>query len=68
MKWIVLVLVLGIVATLGSALFALMRQQPGQRERTVRSLTLRVGLSVSLFILLLLGQGLGWWQAHGVQP
>ena len=42
-----------ILASLGSALFYLFNDR-GNSTRTVRALTLRVGLSVALFLLLML--------------
>lgn len=54
MKIIVILFLIAIVGSLGSALFYLMRDKGGS-DRTVRSLTIRVGLSVTLFLLLMLG-------------
>ena len=42
-----------ILASLGSALFYLFNDR-GNSTRTVRALTLRVGLSVALFLMLML--------------
>ncbi len=43
-----------IVASLGSALFYLMRDR-GDSRRTLNALKLRIGLSIVLFLLILLG-------------
>ena len=43
-----------IVASLGSGLFYLIRDR-GQSRRTLNALTLRIALSVILFLLILLG-------------
>ncbi len=43
-----------IVASLGSALFYLMRDR-GDSRRTLNALKLRIGLSILLFLLILLG-------------
>ncbi len=43
-----------IVASLGSALFYLMRDR-GDSRRTLNALKLRIGLSIILFLLILLG-------------
>ncbi len=51
--FVILVLVL-IVASLFSALFYLVKDK-GQGSRTVKALTLRISLSIALFILLLIG-------------
>ena len=52
------ILMLGLIlASLGSALVFLMRE-PGS-VRTARALTVRVGLSIGLFALLMLGYATG---------
>lgn len=58
MKLVVILILLGILASLGSALVYLFRDDNDSR-RTVRALTWRVSLSVGLFILLLVGYWLG---------
>jgi len=52
MKFIVVIFVLLILASLGSALFFLITDH-GQSKRTVKALAVRVGLSVALFLLLM---------------
>ncbi|MDD2767362.1 MAG: twin transmembrane helix small protein [Methylococcus sp.] len=64
---IVLVLVV-IVASLGSALFYLVKDGDRRSPRTVRALTLRIGLSIALFLALLLGYALGFLRPHGLRP
>lgn len=54
MKFVVILFLLLIVASLGSALFFLMRDK-GTGTRTVKALTLRVGLSLVLFLMLMGG-------------
>jgi hypothetical protein len=54
-----------IVASLGSALFHLSRQG-GDPQRMLRALTWRIGLSVGLFLLLLLGWMAGVIRPHGL--
>lgn len=46
-------MLIGVVASLFSGLYYLLRDR-GQGERTVKALTLRIGLSIAIFILLLL--------------
>ena len=58
MKIIVILFVLLILASLGSALFFLITDR-GQSKRTVKALALRVGLSVTLFLLLMAGHYFG---------
>ncbi len=65
MKILVVIALLAIVGSLGSALFFLMRDK-GNSNRTVRALAVRVGLSVLLFVLLLLGYFAGWIKPTGV--
>ncbi|AAU90646.1 hypothetical protein MCA0130 [Methylococcus capsulatus str. Bath] len=64
---IVLVLVV-IVASLGSALFYLVKDGDRRSPRTVRALTVRIGLSIALFLALLLGYALGFLRPHGLRP
>lgn len=54
MKFVVVLFLLFIIFSLGSALFYMVRDK-GQTTRSVRALTFRIGLSVLLFILLMLG-------------
>jgi uncharacterized YccA/Bax inhibitor family protein len=54
----VIVLLIGIVGSLASALVYLFKDDNDSR-RTVRALTVRIGLSVSLFVLLLVAYALG---------
>jgi len=66
-KVFVLIVLGAIVASLASGLVYLNRDQGGSR-RTVRALTVRVSLSVALFVLLYLAYFAGWIQPHGVIP
>ncbi|MGB7501293.1 MAG: twin transmembrane helix small protein [Azonexus sp.] len=59
MKVLVILLLLGIVGSLFSGLFYIYKDR-GTGVRTVRALTLRIGLSISLFLLLLIGFRLGF--------
>jgi hypothetical protein len=63
MKILLVLMILVILFSLGSALFYLIRDQ-GTTDRTVRALTWRVGLSISLFALVLLGLWLGILPGH----
>jgi len=56
---LVILLLLAIVGSLFSGLFYLYRDR-GAGERTARALTLRIGLSIVLFLLLLVGFRLGF--------
>ena len=61
----VLVLLIGIVGSLASALVYLFKDDNSSR-RTVRALTVRISLSVSLFILLLIAYAMGLVQPGGL--
>jgi ABC-type uncharacterized transport system permease subunit len=64
---LVVVLFVAILASLGSALGFLLRSK-GNSDRMLRALTLRVGLSVLLFVLLLIAWRAGLIAPHGVLP
>lgn len=64
MRLLVIAVLIVILLCLGSALFALSRPG-GDPGRMLRALTWRIGLSVALFLLLLLGWYLGLIQPHG---
>lgn len=63
MKLIVIVMLVLILGSLGSGLFFLISDR-GQNRRTVKALTLRVGLSVALFLLLMLAYLTGLIKPH----
>lgn len=65
MKLIVSLALLGILASLASALFYLMRDR-GRSNRTVWALTVRIGLSVALFAFVLLAHRMGWIDSGGL--
>lgn len=58
-KLLVVLLLLGILGSLFSGLFYIYRDR-GAGVRTARALTLRIGLSISLFLLLLAGFRFGF--------
>lgn len=65
---IVAVVVLAlIVLSLASGMFYLVRDK-GKTDRTVRALTVRIALSVSLFALLMLAIATGELKPHGIYP
>jgi hypothetical protein len=55
-----------IIASLGSALFFLMRDK-GKSNRTVYALALRVGFSIVMFLLLLTAYRLGYIKPTGIK-
>ncbi len=58
MKILVIVFLVLIVGSLGSALYYLVRDK-GASDRTVKALTIRVSLSIVLFVLLMAGYYFG---------
>jgi hypothetical protein len=62
MKLLVLLVLIGILLSLGSALFYLIRDKEGS-PRVLRALTLRISLSVLLFLLLMAA-----WFAGLIEP
>jgi len=59
MRIVVIVFLILILASLGSALMFLLRDK-GQGDRTVKALAIRVGLSITLFLILMGGFASGW--------
>ncbi len=64
-KILVILVLLTIIGSLFSGLFFLIRDK-GASDRTVRALTVRISLSVLLFVLLMIGYATGLLQPHGV--
>jgi hypothetical protein len=54
MRIVVILFIIVILGSLGSALYYMVRDR-GTTERTARALTIRIVLSVVLFLLLMLG-------------
>ena len=67
LKLLVVILLLVIMISLGSALVYLVRDR-GTTRRTLNALTLRIGLSIVAFILLMIGYATGLIAPHGVVP
>lgn len=61
MRYVVIAMLIAIVASLGSAAFFMLRSR-GDPTRMAKALTWRVGLSVTLFLLLMLGYYFGFFQ------
>lgn len=66
MKIVVAIAFILILGSLGSALVFLMRDK-GKSNRTVHALALRVGFSITLFILILVAYHFGWIQPTGLR-
>ncbi|WP_424193791.1 twin transmembrane helix small protein [Ampullimonas aquatilis] len=56
----------GILLSLGSALFFLMKDKGGT-NRIVKALAFRVGLSILLFLIILFCYWMGWIQYTGIR-
>ncbi len=54
MRIVVIIFIISILGSLGSAMYYLIRDR-GTTERTAKALTVRVALSVILFLMLMLG-------------
>ena len=61
MRIIILLALAGILLSLGSALVYLVRDK-GTTSRTVNALTVRVAISVALFLFILFSYWMGWIQ------
>lgn len=66
-KSIVIVILAIILFSLFSALYSMYKGK-GQGDSVVKALTIRIGLSISLFIILMLGAYFGVITPHGVTP
>ena len=60
MRVIIVLMLIGILFSLGSALVFIYRDQGQGKTRAVKALSWRVGLSLALFVLLMLAQRFGW--------
>lgn len=64
-KILIAIAFIAIIASLGSALYHLVRHKD-HSEQTVKALTLRIGLSLALFLLLFLAFATGLLKPHGI--
>ena len=63
-KIVILSLLLVVLVSLGSALVAMARGD--KSDKMLKALSWRIGLSVCIFILLLIGQAMGFITPHGL--
>ena len=63
-KIVILSLLFVVLISLGSALVAMTKGD--KSDKMLKSLTWRIGLSVAIFILLLIGQAMGIITPHGL--
>lgn len=59
MKIIIVLLLLAVIVALFSGLFFLFKDK-GQSDRMVKALTIRVGMSIGIFVLLMAGYYFGF--------
>ena len=64
---LIVVMLLAIIASLGSGLYHMVAAK-GDPARMVRSLALRVALSLGLFLLIIVFWALGLIEPHGILP
>ncbi len=60
MRIVIVLMLIAIIASLGSALVFIYRDQGPDKTRAVKALSLRVGLSFTLFLLLMAAHWFGW--------
>ena len=63
-KIVILSLLVVVLISLGTALFAMAKGD--KSDKMLKALTWRIGLSVGIFILLLIGQAMGFITPHGL--
>lgn len=66
-KYLIVIVMIAIVISLGSGLFFMLKDEGGSK-RMVNSLTVRIALSVTLFVLLFVAWYFGLIQPHPVTP
>ena len=69
MKYFVILAFVGILGSLGSALFFMMRGGKNDKQQSTnmfRALALRVGVSIFLFVCVLIAWKLGYVQPTGI--
>ncbi len=66
-KYLIVAVLLAIVLSLGSGMFFMLKDK-GRSKRMVTSLTVRISLSVALFILLFVAWYFGLLQPHPMTP
>jgi ABC-type dipeptide/oligopeptide/nickel transport system permease component len=67
LKIIIILLLFAILASLAAGMVTLVKDR-NKTDRTVRFLTLRIALSVTLFVLIMVSFLMGWIQPHGLMP
>ena len=71
MKIVIVIVLIAVLGALASAGFFMLKRRDGEApttpdKRMARSLALRVGLSVALFVFILVAWKLGWISPRGL--
>ena len=66
MKLLIVLAFLAVIASLGSALYRLNRSGGSSDRGVVKALSWRIGLSIALFLFIMLAYWMGWVTPHGV--
>ena len=61
------VLLLLIALSLGASLFSVLQDKENS-NRSVKWLSVRIGLSIITFVFIVISYYLGWLQPHGIAP
>lgn len=64
-KTIIIVAMLAILISLTTGLIYLVHDE-GKTKRTLKALTWRIGISITLFIFLIIAFNFGWLKPHGL--
>jgi hypothetical protein len=67
-KYLVVAMLVVILISLAKALFHLTSAKPQDGAKMVKALAWRIGLSVALFVLLIVAYHNGWIDPHRVVP
>jgi hypothetical protein len=67
-KYLIIAILVLVLISLAKALFHLSSTKPGDGPRMVKALAWRIGLSVGLFVLLLVAYYSGWIEPQHVVP
>jgi hypothetical protein len=64
-KYLIILFLVLIIGSLGKALYHLSSSGPSDSGKMVKALTVRIALSVALFVLLMVAYALGWISPQG---
>jgi Na+/H+ antiporter NhaC len=67
-KFVIVAILAAILLSLATALVRMVTRRGADDSRMVQALTWRIGLSVALFVLLMVAILMGWVRPHGLAP